>query len=80
MVEAGYKTVLHLNTIASYLKALAVAGGAADDLARRLPHDADTIMKTVRNGANGHIIKPVRNETLKKELAKLGLTPVDSVP
>jgi two-component system chemotaxis response regulator CheY len=40
--------------------------------------DADNIMQSFRNGANGFIIKPVRDDILDKEMAKLGLTPVQS--
>lgn len=41
--------------------------------------DADNIMQAFRNGANGFIIKPVRDEFLQKELAKLGVTPIESL-
>jgi two-component system chemotaxis response regulator CheY len=40
--------------------------------------DAENIMLSFRNGANGFIIKPVRDDALDKEMAKLGLTPVES--
>lgn len=41
--------------------------------------DADNIMQAFRNGANGFIIKPVRDEVLQKELTKLGMTPIESL-
>ncbi len=41
--------------------------------------DADNIMHAFRNGANGFIIKPVRDEVLEKELSKLGLVPSESL-
>jgi two-component system chemotaxis response regulator CheY len=40
--------------------------------------DANTILQSFRTGANGFIIKPVRDDALDKEMAKLGLTPVES--
>jgi two-component system, chemotaxis family, chemotaxis protein CheY len=40
--------------------------------------DADNIMHSFRGGANGFIIKPVRDDILDKEMAKLGLTPAES--
>jgi two-component system, chemotaxis family, chemotaxis protein CheY len=42
--------------------------------------DANTILQSFRTGANGFIIKPVREDSLDKEMVKLGLTPVESLP
>jgi two-component system chemotaxis response regulator CheY len=35
--------------------------------------DAENITRSFKNGANGFIIKPVRDDLLQKELAKLGV-------
>jgi len=40
--------------------------------------DPNNIIHSFRNGANGFIIKPVREDALAMEMAKLGLTPVGS--
>jgi two-component system chemotaxis response regulator CheY len=41
--------------------------------------DAENITKSFRNGANGFIIKPVRDDLIQRELAKLGISAVSPV-